>query len=70
MRLTFLGTKAAGGVPLWGCACPACTRAAWIKAYRRAPCCASLKAGGERILIDAGLPDLAERFPAGSLTGR
>jgi phosphoribosyl 1,2-cyclic phosphate phosphodiesterase len=68
MRLTFLGTGAAGGVPLWGCACPACARAAWVKEYRRAPCCALLEAGGERILIDAGLPDLAERFPAGSLS--
>lgn len=68
MRLTFLGTGAAGGVPLWGCACPACARAAWVKDYRRAPCCALVEVGSERILIDAGLPDLAERFAAGDLS--
>lgn len=68
MRLTFLGTGAAGGVPLWGCDCPACKRAAWVRDHRRAPCCAVVEAGGERILIDAGLPDLAERFPAGTLS--
>lgn len=68
MRLTFLGTGAAGGVPLWGCACTACTRATRIKAYRRAPCCALVEVDDERILIDAGLPVLAERFPAGDLS--
>lgn len=68
MRLSFLGTGAAGGVPLWGCDCPACKRAAWVTDHRRAPCCALVEAGGERILLDAGLMDLAERFPAGSLS--
>jgi phosphoribosyl 1,2-cyclic phosphate phosphodiesterase len=68
VRLTFLGTGAAGGVPLWGCTCPACLRATRIEAYRRRPCCALVESGGERILIDAGLPDLAERFPAGDLS--
>lgn len=68
MRLSFLGTGAAGGVPLWGCDCPACKRAARVKDHRRAPCCAVVEAGGERILLDAGLPDLAERFPAGTLS--
>jgi len=68
LRLTFLGTGAAGGVPLWGCVCPACKRAAWLKEHRRAACCVMLEAGGERLLIDAGLPDLAERIPAGDLS--
>lgn len=70
MRLSFLGTGAAGGVPLWGCDCPACKRAAWVTDHRRAPCCALVEAGegAQRILIDAGLMDLAERFPAGNLS--
>jgi phosphoribosyl 1,2-cyclic phosphate phosphodiesterase len=72
VRLSFLGTGAAGGVPLWGCDCPACKRAAWVTDHRRAPCCALVEAGEgaqqERILIDAGLMDLAERFPADSFS--
>ncbi|HCW91503.1 MAG TPA: phosphonate metabolism protein PhnP, partial [Marinobacter sp.] len=27
MRVTFLGTGGAGGVPRFGCTCPACQRA-------------------------------------------
>jgi phosphoribosyl 1,2-cyclic phosphate phosphodiesterase len=69
MRLTLLGTGAAGGVPLYGCECPACTRARAQREYRRAPCCALIESGGQRLLIDAGLMDLEERFPAGMLTG-
>ena len=68
MRLTFLGTGAAGGVPLYGCGCPACARAGRDPAYRRRPCSALLESAGARILIDAGLTDLHERFPCGSLS--
>ncbi|OGI43966.1 MAG: phosphonate metabolism protein PhnP [Candidatus Muproteobacteria bacterium RBG_16_64_11] len=69
MRLTLLGTGASGGVPLYGCDCPACTRARVHSKYRRAPCSALVESGDRRLLIDAGLMDLAERFPAGSLHG-
>lgn len=68
MRLTFLGTGAAGGVPRYGCDCPACERARADSRYVRRPCSALLESGETRILIDAGLMDLHERFPPGTLT--
>lgn len=69
MRLTLLGTGAAGGVPLYGCRCAACMRARTTVDCRRLPCCAVLESGDRRILIDAGLMDLGDRFPAGTLNG-
>lgn len=68
MRITFLGTGDAGGVPLYGCDCSACTRARAVADFRRRPCTALVEAGDTRILLDAGLTDLTERFPPGSLT--
>lgn len=68
MRLTFLGTGAAGGVPLWGCDCLACTRARIDPDYVRRPNCALLEVGETRLLLDAGVMDLVERFPAGALS--
>lgn len=67
MRLTFLGTGAAGGVPLWGCDCKVCTLARVDITLRRKPNCAVLEAGATRLLIDAGVMDVAERFPPGAL---
>lgn len=67
MRLTLLGTGAAGGVPLYGCHCPACLQARSNFSLRRAPCCALIEANNRRILIDAGLMDLSERFPSPTL---
>lgn len=68
MQLTLLGTGAAGGVPLYGCDCSACAPARTDPRRRRKPCSALLETATQRILIDAGLPDLAERFPPGSLS--
>lgn len=68
MQLEFLGTGDAGGVPLYGCDCLACERALHDGRHRRRNCSALVTSAKDRILIDAGLPDLAERFPAGSLT--
>ncbi|PKO84655.1 MAG: phosphonate metabolism protein PhnP [Betaproteobacteria bacterium HGW-Betaproteobacteria-11] len=68
MRITFLGTGDAGGVPCHGCDCTACKSARAVADYRRRPCCALIESGTTRILIDAGLTDLTERFPPGSLT--
>ncbi len=68
MRVTFLGTGDAGGVPLYGCDCAACIRARAVTDFRRRPCTALVEAGETRILIDAGLTDLAERFSPGSLS--
>jgi len=67
MRVTFLGTGAAGGVPLWGCTCAACRLAQQQRQRVRRPCSALLEAAGTRVLIDAGLTDLHERFAPGSL---
>ncbi|MDP2065236.1 MAG: phosphonate metabolism protein PhnP [Burkholderiaceae bacterium] len=67
MRVTFLGTGAAGGVPLYGCGCTACKRAGDNPRYVRRPCSALVESGDTRVLIDAGLTDLHERFPPGSL---
>ena len=67
MRISFLGTGAAGGVPLYGCACIACSRAQDQARYQRRPCSALIEHGDTRVLIDAGLMDLHERFAPGSL---
>jgi phosphoribosyl 1,2-cyclic phosphate phosphodiesterase len=68
MRISFLGTGDAGGVPRYGCACRACTLARVSREYRRGPCCALVESGDTRILLDAGLMDLAERFAPGRLS--
>lgn len=68
MRITLLGTGDTGGVPRYGCDCPACARARAVADFRRRPCTALLEAGDTRILLDAGLTDLTERFPPGSLS--
>ena len=68
LRLTLLGTGDAGGVPLYGCHCPACERARLEPQFMRRPSTALVESSGTRLLIDAGLVDLAERFPAGTLT--
>jgi phosphoribosyl 1,2-cyclic phosphate phosphodiesterase len=67
MRVSFLGTGAAGGVPLYGCDCPACARARACSDFRRRPCSALVEAGDTRVLLDAGLTDLAERITPGTL---
>lgn len=67
MRITFTGTAAAGGVPRYGCQCIACVAARSQDARRREPCSAFIETSDTSVLIDAGLMDLHERFPAGSL---
>lgn len=68
MRLTFLGTGAAGGVPLYGCACAACRHAHTDRSAQRRPCSALIGDGTTRLLLDAGLMDLHERYPSGTLS--
>jgi phosphoribosyl 1,2-cyclic phosphate phosphodiesterase len=67
MNLRFLGTGNAGGVPLYGCRCPACARAWLTKDRQRHAACALLETSGARLLLDAGLAGMGERFPAGSI---
>lgn len=62
LEIEFTGTGAAAQVPVWGCRCAICLRAASIASYRRRP--AGLAITGERgvTLIDAGSHHLAERY--------
>ena len=69
MKVTLLGTGCAGGLPVYGCDCVACSRAARQPEFIRKQCSAMVEVGDVRLLLDAGLPDLPERFPPGSLTG-
>ncbi|MBU0785087.1 MAG: phosphonate metabolism protein PhnP [Gammaproteobacteria bacterium] len=66
MRITFLGTGAAGGVPRYGCKCPACERAQANPVFVRRPCSALIEDGDTRVILDAGLMNLHDRFPMGS----
>ena len=68
LKLTFLGTGGVTAAPLPGCRCRACQRATHDPRFARAPCSALLEYGRERILLDAGLPLLASRFPPGTLS--
>lgn len=68
MEFQFLGTGNARQVPCYGCDCIACTRARSVTDYRRGPCSAKIETDEGTILLDAGLTDLAERFPTGSIS--
>ena len=66
-ELRFLGTGDARRVPVYGCQCPACSRALSQPEYQRKACSAELIADGYRLLIDAGRTDLCETFAPGSI---
>jgi len=68
LRVTFLGTGGAGGVPRFGCTCSACQRAKTDPQHVRRPCSALIEDGNHKILLDAGLMDLHERFEPGELS--
>lgn len=67
MKITFTGTAGAGGVPRYGCDCEACCRARLQPEYQRRPCSALIGTDQVRLLLDAGLMDIHQRFPANSL---
>ena len=69
MRLTFLGTGATSAPPLFGCECALCNEARTNPRKRRYPASALVEAGETRLLIDAGLMDLADRFAAWEFPG-
>ncbi|HED15180.1 MAG TPA: phosphonate metabolism protein PhnP [Gammaproteobacteria bacterium] len=69
MRLTLLGTGDAAGMPVYGCHCERCVMARENPDYRRGPTSALLEIDDKRYLIDAGLMDIADRFPAPTLDG-
>ncbi len=66
LTITLLGTGGAQQVPVFGCDCAACQRAHLHVQYRRLPCSGSVNFNGAVTLLDAGLHDLAERWPYGS----
>lgn len=67
MGLKFLGTGDAGQVPMYGCDCSACARARHDHKFSRGHCCVEIEGPGGMFLIDAGIPDIAARYPAGAL---
>lgn len=69
MKFTLLGTGSASQVPVYNCACIACERAKQQSKYWRRPCSALIQTDRGQWLIDSGLTDLTERFPAGTLQG-
>ncbi len=68
MKLRFLGTGDARQMPVYGCTCKSCYRARVDKTKRRGPCSLLLETDEVSLLIDAGQPDLAERFPPDTLS--
>ncbi len=69
MRLTLLGTGSASGIPVYGCDCEACAASRADPKLRRGACSALLEVAGRQYLLDAGQPNLTERFVSGSLHG-
>lgn len=68
MQLTFLGTGGVTAAPLFGCDCAACECARRDPARVRRATSALIDTGRERILLDAGLTDLQQRFQPGALS--
>jgi phosphoribosyl 1,2-cyclic phosphate phosphodiesterase len=64
MIFTFLGTGATNAPPLFGCECELCAEARTHSHKRRRPASALIQTDDTRLLIDAGLMDLADRYTA------
>lgn len=69
MRLTLLGSGDAAGMPRYGCDCERCEYIRANPQHRRRSACAMLEFNHQTFLIDAGLMDIADRFPAPGLNG-
>lgn len=63
MQLTFIGTGNCAGIPVYNCSCSVCSDSRSNPQKKRGTCCAYLTTSGIQVLIDAGIPDLGERFP-------
>ncbi|MDD2832828.1 MAG: phosphonate metabolism protein PhnP [Methylotenera sp.] len=66
MRLTFLGTGSTSAPPLFGCECDICKGARAVISMVRKPASALIEAGETRLILDAGLHELGDKFPSGS----
>lgn len=69
MRLTLLGSGDAAGMPLYGCDCKRCEFVRSNPEHKRRSASALVEVDNKRYLLDAGLMDIAERFPAPALDG-
>lgn len=63
MQLEFIGTGDCAGIPVYNCKCPICTESRVNPKRRRNSSCAHITTSEVSVLIDAGLPDIGERFP-------
>jgi len=61
LRLKFLGTGDAGGIPLFGCRCAVCVNMK-KNGLRRSPCSAIIRFDTHAFLLDAGRMDLHIRW--------
>ncbi|MDX6021107.1 phosphonate metabolism protein PhnP [Scandinavium sp. V105_16] len=66
LTLRLTGTGGAQLVPVFGCDCAACRRARQDGSHRRRPCSAEVRYNDAVTLLDAGIPDLMDHYPAGS----
>ncbi len=66
--MTFLGTGSVKARPVYGCYCQACFQASQDPFMIRRPASAVIQFADKTVLLDAGLTDLEERFPAGALS--
>ncbi len=66
LTLRLTGTGGAQLVPVFGCDCAACRRARQDETHRRRPCSAEVRYNDAVTLLDAGIPDLMDHYPAGS----
>lgn len=64
--LRLSGTGGAQLVPVFGCDCAACRRAREHPQFRRQPCSGEVSYNDAVTLLDAGIADLMDRWPAGS----
>ena len=69
LKVILTGTAAAGGIPLYGCNCTACLRAREQPLYQRRAATACVVCAEETFCIDAGLMNLGQLYPAGTLNG-
>lgn len=69
MKITFLGTANARGIPVYGCTCRICERARQNPFFRRHCACLLLELDGTTIAIDAGRQDLSDFVAPETLSG-
>ena len=67
MKITILGSGGGRCAPVYGCKCDACRLANIDSTRRRKPASVLIECNGVKLLIDAGIKDFHDRFPAGTL---